>query len=101
MHHKTGERWVQVKAAILHEFGADLVIEDVEVSGPAPDEVLVRTVASGVCHTDRTMQLGANPLPLPLVLGHEAGGGVEAVGRVATYVKVGDPVATTASSFCG
>ena len=90
-----------MKAAILHEFGTDLVIEDVDVADPAPDEVLVRTVASGVCHTDRTMQLGANPLPLPLVLGHEAAGVVEAVGRDVTYVKVGDPVATTASSFCG
>jgi hypothetical protein len=36
-HHKTGERWSQVKAAILHEFGADLVIEDVDIADPAPD----------------------------------------------------------------
>lgn len=90
-----------MKAAVLHEFGSDLVIEDVTVSEPAPDEVLIRTVASGVCHTDRTMQLGANPLPLPLLLGHEASGIVEAVGSNVTYVKPGDPVATTASSFCG
>lgn len=90
-----------MKAAVLHEFGADLVMEDVSLADPAPDEVLVRTVASGVCHTDRTMQLGANPLPLPLVLGHEASGIVEAVGRDVSYVKPGDPVATTASSFCG
>jgi len=90
-----------VKAAVLHEFGAALVVEDVDVATPAPDEVLVRAVGSGVCHTDRTMQLGANPLPLPLVLGHEAAGVVEAVGRDVTYVKVGDPVATTASAFCG
>lgn len=90
-----------MKAAVLHEFGSNLVIEDVSVGDPAPDEVLVRVVASGVCHTDRTMQLGANPLPLPLVLGHEASGVVEAVGRNVTYVKPGDPVATTASSFCG
>jgi S-(hydroxymethyl)glutathione dehydrogenase/alcohol dehydrogenase len=90
-----------MKAAVLHEFGSDLVMEEVSVSDPAPDEVLVRTVASGVCHTDRTMQQGANPLPLPLVLGHEASGIVEAVGSNVTYVKPGDPVATTASSFCG
>jgi S-(hydroxymethyl)glutathione dehydrogenase/alcohol dehydrogenase len=90
-----------MKAAVLYEFGADLVIEEVSLSNPAPDEVLVRTVASGVCHTDRTMQLGANPLPLPLLLGHEASGVVEAVGSSVTYVKPGDPVATTASSFCG
>ena len=90
-----------MKAAVLHEFGSELVTEEVAVSDPAPDEVLVRTVASGVCHTDRTMQQGANPLPLPLVLGHEASGIVEAVGSNVTYVKPGDPVATTASSFCG
>jgi S-(hydroxymethyl)glutathione dehydrogenase/alcohol dehydrogenase len=47
------------------------------------------------------MQQGANPLPLPLVLGHEAAGVVEAVGSNVSYVKPGDPVATTASSFCG
>lgn len=90
-----------MKAAVLHEFGSDLVVEDVELATPAPDEVVVRVVASGVCHTDRTMQLGANPLPLPLVLGHEAAGVVEAVGRDVTYVRPGDHVATTASSFCG
>ncbi|GAA3981275.1 Zn-dependent alcohol dehydrogenase [Thermobifida alba] len=90
-----------MKAAVLHEFHKDLVIEDVTVSEPAPDEVLVRVVASGVCHTDRTMQLGANDLPLPLILGHEAAGIVERVGSAVTYVKPGDPVATCASAFCG
>jgi S-(hydroxymethyl)glutathione dehydrogenase/alcohol dehydrogenase len=90
-----------MRAAVLHEFNTDLTIEDIDVSDPAPDEVLVRTVASGVCHTDRTMQFGANPLPLPLVLGHEAAGIVEAVGSNVTYVRPGDHVATCASSFCG
>jgi S-(hydroxymethyl)glutathione dehydrogenase/alcohol dehydrogenase len=90
-----------MKAAVLHEFSTDLVVEDVDVADPAPDEVVVRTVASGVCHTDRTMQTGANPLPLPLVLGHEAAGVVERVGSNVTYVRPGDHVATCASSFCG
>lgn len=90
-----------MKAAVLHDFGSDLVIEEVTISEPAPDEVVVRAVASGVCHTDRTMQTGANPLPLPLVLGHEVSGIVEAVGRDVSYVRPGDPVATCASSFCG
>ncbi|GAA1541235.1 Zn-dependent alcohol dehydrogenase [Nocardioides humi] len=90
-----------MKAAVLHEFGSELSIEEVELADPAPDEVVLRTVASGVCHTDRTMQNGANPLPLPLVLGHEVSGIVEAVGRNVTYVRPGDPVATCASSFCG
>jgi S-(hydroxymethyl)glutathione dehydrogenase / alcohol dehydrogenase len=90
-----------MKAAVLHEFNTPLVIEDVDVADPAPDEVLVRTVASGVCHTDRTMQFGANALPLPLVLGHEVAGIVQRVGSNVTYVRPGDHVATCASSFCG
>ncbi|HEY8532652.1 MAG TPA: Zn-dependent alcohol dehydrogenase [Micromonospora sp.] len=90
-----------MKAAVLREFNTELVIEDIDIDRPAPDEVLIRTVASGVCHTDRTMQQGANPLPLPLVLGHEVSGVVEAVGANITYVKPGDHVATCASSFCG
>ena len=89
------------RAAVLHEFEAPLQIQEITVDDPAPDEVLIRTVASGVCHTDRTMQFGANPLPLPLVLGHEAAGIVERVGANVTYVKPGDPVATCASAFCG
>jgi len=90
-----------VKAAILHEFNSDLVIEEVSADTPDADEVLIRVVASGVCHTDRTMQLGANPLPLPLLLGHETAGVVEAVGRDVTYVRPGDNVVTNISASCG
>ncbi|MEW2354407.1 Zn-dependent alcohol dehydrogenase [Spirillospora sp. NPDC029432] len=90
-----------MKAAVLHEFEKDLVIEDVQVAEPGPDEVLVRVAASGVCHSDRTMQLGANALPLPLLLGHEPAGIVERVGANVTYVKPGDHVAACASAFCG
>ncbi len=90
-----------MRAAVLHRFGSEVQIEDVRTADPAPDEVLVRTAASGVCHTDRTMQNGANALPLPLILGHEVAGVVEAVGRDVTDVRPGDAVATCASSFCG
>lgn len=90
-----------MKAAVLHEFRKDLVIEDVTVSEPAPDEVLIRVAASGVCHTDRTMQQGANDLPLPLILGHEVAGIVERVGSAVTAVEPGDHVVTCASAFCG
>jgi len=90
-----------MRAAVLHEFGSDLTIEDVELATPDPDEVLVRVVASGVCHTDRTLQLGAQPLSLPLLLGHEIAGIVEAVGPGVTYLAPGDRVAACASSFCG
>ncbi|GAA3742289.1 S-(hydroxymethyl)glutathione dehydrogenase/alcohol dehydrogenase [Spinactinospora alkalitolerans] len=90
-----------MKAAVLREFDSDLEIEDVDVADPAPDEVLIRVAASGVCHSDRTMQLGAQPLALPLVLGHEAAGVVERVGDDVAYVRPGDRVATCASAFCG
>ena len=90
-----------MKAAVLTDFNAPLEVLDLHVANPAPDEVLIRTVASGVCHTDRTMQQGAQPLGLPLVLGHEASGVVEAVGSAVTYVRPGDPVVTCPSAFCG
>ncbi|TSD49413.1 Zn-dependent alcohol dehydrogenase [Rhodococcus sp. KBS0724] len=90
-----------MKAAVLNQFNSDLSIEDIDVADPGPHEVLVRTVASGVCQTDRTMQFGAQPLSLPLVLGHEASGIVERVGSEVTYVRPGDRVATCASAFCG
>ncbi|MFV0459262.1 MAG: Zn-dependent alcohol dehydrogenase [Actinomycetales bacterium] len=90
-----------MRAAVLHSFGSDPRIEDVDLDAPAPDEVLVRVTASGVCHTDRSMQLGANPLPLPLVLGHEVAGIVERTGSAVEYVQPGDVVVANASAFCG
>jgi S-(hydroxymethyl)glutathione dehydrogenase/alcohol dehydrogenase len=90
-----------VKAAVLTKFHAPLELFDVRVSDPAPDEVMIRTVASGLCHTDRTMQEGAQQLELPLILGHEAAGVVEAVGSAVTYVRPGDRVVACLSAFCG
>ncbi|WP_307835302.1 Zn-dependent alcohol dehydrogenase [Streptomyces adelaidensis] len=86
---------------MLEEFGQPLVIGEIEVDEVAPDEVLVRVIASGLCHTDRSMQLGAQPLPLPLLLGHEASGIVERVGSAVTTLRPGDHVVTCASAFCG
>jgi S-(hydroxymethyl)glutathione dehydrogenase/alcohol dehydrogenase len=90
-----------MKAAILNEYGTALSVQDVDVDDPAPDEVLIRTVASGVCHTDRTLQFGAIEHPLPLLLGHEVAGVVEAVGERVPDLKTGDHVVTCASAFCG
>lgn len=92
---------MRTKAAVLHEFGNDLTIDEVEIADVGPDEVLIEVAASGVCHTDRTMQGGANALPLPLILGHEVAGTVVAVGDNVSDVAPGDRVATCASSFCG
>ncbi|MDG2277684.1 MAG: alcohol dehydrogenase catalytic domain-containing protein, partial [Pseudomonadales bacterium] len=69
-----------MKAAVLREINKPLEIEDVQTGNPAPREVLVRTVAAGVCHSDLHFQNGSYPYPLPAVLGHESAGVVEAVG---------------------
>lgn len=90
-----------MKAAVLREINKPLEIEDVQTGNPAPREVLVRTVAAGVCHSDLHFQNGSYPYPLPAVLGHESAGVVEAVGSDVTYVKPGDHVITCLSAFCG
>lgn len=66
--------------------------ETLELAGPGPGEVLVRNVATGVCHTDLNTQSGDMPLPLPGVLGHEGSGVVEAIGQGVTEVLPGDHV---------
>jgi len=90
-----------VKAAVLREINKPLEIEDVQHGDPAPREVLIRTVAAGVCHSDLHFQNGSYPYPLPSILGHESAGVVEAVGSAVTYVKPGDHVITCLSAFCG
>ncbi|MEE4383875.1 MAG: Zn-dependent alcohol dehydrogenase [Pseudomonadales bacterium] len=90
-----------MKAAVLYEVNKPLVIEDVKVSKPGPREVLVRTKAAGVCHSDLHFANGSYPYPLPAILGHESAGVVEAVGDMVTYVKPGDHVITCLSAFCG
>lgn len=90
-----------MKAAVLREVNKPLEIEDIDHGDPAPREVLVRTVAAGVCHSDLHFQNGSYPYPLPAVLGHESAGIVEAVGSAVTYVKPGDHVITCLSAFCG
>jgi len=90
-----------MKAAVMHQAGQPLVIEEVEVADPAPREVLIRTVAAGVCHSDLHILEGAYPWKTPVVLGHESAGIVEAVGRDVRYVQPGDHVITCLSAFCG
>lgn len=90
-----------MKAAVLREVNHPLEIEDIQISKPESREVLVRTVAAGVCHSDLHFQNGSYPYSLPTVLGHEAAGIVEAVGSDVTYVKPGDHVISCLSAFCG
>ncbi|AXU17970.1 alcohol dehydrogenase [Novosphingobium sp. THN1] len=90
-----------MKAAVLVEPGKPLEIQDLTVSKPGPHEVLIRTAACGLCHSDLHFIEGAYPHPLPAVPGHEAAGIVEAVGSEVRTVKVGDAVVTCLSAFCG
>ena len=90
-----------MKAAVLREVGKPLTIEDVQVSKPKPREVLIRTAAAGVCHSDLHFVEGSYPYLLPTVLGHESAGVVEEVGSDVSYVKKGDHVITCLSAFCG
>jgi S-(hydroxymethyl)glutathione dehydrogenase/alcohol dehydrogenase len=84
---------MKTRAAIAWEAGKPLEIEDVDLKGPRKGEVLVRHVASGVCHTDAYTLSGADPEGLfPTILGHEGGAIVEEIGAGVTSLAVGDHV---------
>ena len=90
-----------MKAAVFREVNVPMEIEDVTVSKPGPREVLIRTQAAGICHSDMHFFNGSYPGKLPMVLGHESAGIVEQVGSDVHYVKPGDHVITCLSVFCG
>ncbi len=90
-----------MKAAVLNAIPGELAIEDIDIDGPGPREVLIRTAAAGLCHSDLHFMEGLYPHPCPTVPGHESAGVVEAVGRDVRYVQPGDHVITCLSAFCG
>jgi S-(hydroxymethyl)glutathione dehydrogenase/alcohol dehydrogenase len=90
-----------MRAAVFRGVGKPLAIEEVEVDKPGPREVLVRTAAAGVCHSEMHFLNGSYPCATPIVLGHEAAGVVEAVGSDVRHVAVGDHVISCVSVFCG
>lgn len=90
-----------MKAALLRELNGPLTVERVTIDAPAPDEVLVRVMASGLCHSDLHVIEGNIPQTLPAVLGHEASGVVEAVGANVSEFRPGDHVVSCLSQFCG
>jgi aryl-alcohol dehydrogenase len=83
---------MKVRALVVAEKDAPFETQEVDLAAPGRDEVLVRIVASGVCHTDAITRGGDMPMPFPSVLGHEGSGIVEAVGDGVTQVAVGDRV---------
>ena len=90
-----------MKAAVLREVNVPLEVEEVQVDAPGPREALIRTGASGVCHSDLHYVEGSYNIPKPAILGHEAAGTVEAVGDQVNYLKPGDTVIMCLSVFCG
>ena len=89
------------RASVLHSVNSPLKTETVEVTGLAARDVLIRIRAAGLCHTDLEVIEGSLNQPLPIVLGHEAAGVVEAVGPEAKNLSVGDHVILSWNPHCG
>ncbi len=90
----------KIKAAVLRKRGGPLKIESLQMEGPQENEVLVRVVASGICHTDIDFVDGWDETDEPVVLGHEGAGVVEELGRIVKGMKRGDHVVLSYQS-CG
>jgi S-(hydroxymethyl)glutathione dehydrogenase/alcohol dehydrogenase len=90
-----------MKAAVLYEVGAPLKIDEVQLDEPQANEILVKLVATGVCHTDLHFMKGEMPAPVPVIPGHEGAGIVEKVGPGVTTVKPGDHVIMMVAFNCG
>jgi len=100
---------MKIKAAVLREMGKPepyaksrpIAIEELELDPPGPGEVLVRVAAAGLCHSDLSVINGARPRPLPMALGHEAAGVVEALGAGVEDLAPGDHVVMVFVPSCG
>lgn len=91
---------MKITAAVARAIHAPLTLETLDMEDPRDDEILVRVVATGICHTDLVVRDGLLPTPQPVVLGHEGAGIVEKVGRSVCKVAPGDHVVMTFNS-CG
>src|SRR4051794_5061878 len=100
---------MKIRAAVLNEMGATtpyaeskpLVVQEIELEGPGPGEVLIKIAAAGLCHSDLSVIEGNRPRPLPMALGHEAAGVVEEVGRGVDDLTIGDHVVMVFVPSCG
>ena len=90
-----------MKAAVMRANNAPLALENVAIDDPGPHEVLVKTAASGICHSDLTVIEGGLPVPPPSILGHEPAGIVEEVGAGVTDFVPGDHVIGCITAWCG
>jgi len=100
---------MRVRAAVLEEMdrarpyalSRPLVVQEVDLEGPGPGEVLVRIAAAGLCHSDLSVINGDRPRPLPMALGHEGAGVVEEVGPFVDDLRRGDHVVCVFVPSCG
>ena len=92
---------MKIRAAVMTAPNRALEVADVELDAPRRDEVLVRIEASGICRSDLSYIDGKWPAPLPIVLGHEGAGVIEAVGEGVDPGRVGEQVVLTFSPACG
>jgi alcohol dehydrogenase len=100
---------MKIKAAVLLEVGRPkpyegsrpLTIEELDLEGPGPGEVLVRVEAAGLCHSDLSVISGDRPRPVPMALGHEAAGVVEELGEGVADLQPGDHVVMVFVPSCG
>ena len=90
-----------MKAAVMRANKAPLEIEEIDIDEPGQGEVLLKTAASGICHSDLTVIEGGLPVPPPCILGHEPAGVVEAVGEGVIDFAPGDHVIGCITSWCG
>lgn len=92
---------MKFRAAVLNKVDEPMTIDTLEMAPLAPTDVLVKVKASGLCHTDLEVIQGSLAYPLPIVLGHEGAGIVEAVGSEVTQIKPGDHVICSWNPHCG
>ena len=96
------DKFIKSRAAIAWAPNQPLSVEEVDVMLPRKDEVLVKIIATGVCHTDAFTLSGDDPEGIfPVILGHEGGGIVEQIGEGVTSVKIGDHVIPLYTPECG
>jgi len=92
---------MKFRAAVLNQVGAPLTVDTLAMAPLQASDVLVRVRASGLCHTDLEVIQGTLAYPMPIVLGHEGAGVVEAVGSAVSRVKKGDHVICSWNPHCG
>lgn len=92
---------MKTKTAVVYEHDKPVVVDDLEVDAPKANEVLIRMVASGVCHSDLSVVNGTIYYDPPVALGHEGAGVIEQVGADVESVRPGDHVVLSFVSYCG